>query len=87
MSITFFDRRAAFHSAMLGSSITSAHLTSQGIVPTQSALGRIASLVWQQASTLGFGDTMIGVAAVALLVVPLVIAFPRSKSGSGATAV
>lgn len=62
------------------------HLLANGIVPTQQTLSQVATIVSQQASTLGFADTILAVAALAAVVVPLVLAFPRSKAASGVTA-
>jgi hypothetical protein len=86
MSITFFDRRTAFHSTVLGGWMNAGHLAAHGIAPTKPALAQIASIVSAQASTLGFADTILAVAALAMVVVPLVLAFPRSRAASGAAA-
>jgi DHA2 family multidrug resistance protein len=86
MSVTFFDRRASFHSTVIGGWMNVSHLLANGIVPTQQTLSQVATIVSQQASTLGFADTILAVAALAAVVVPLVLAFPRSKAASGVTA-
>jgi hypothetical protein len=62
------------------------YLFEHGVVPTKESLAQVAGIVSQQASTLGFSDTMIAVAALAGVVVPLVLAFPRSKAVSGVAA-
>ena len=81
-SVAFFDRRTSFHSSTIGSWITQGHLSAQGIAPTKSALIQVANVVTAQASTLGFADTFFAIAALATIVVPLVLAFPRSKPAS-----
>jgi DHA2 family multidrug resistance protein len=86
MSVTFFDRRTSFHSMVIGSWMNVSHLLARGIVPTKATIAQMASIVSQQASTLGFADTMLAVAALAAIVVPLVLIFPRSKATSGVQA-
>lgn len=86
MSVTFFDRRTSFHSTTLGGAMDAGHLLAHGMQPTQQTVAQIAQIVAQQASTLGFADTMLAVAALAGIVVPLVLAFPRSKAASGVAA-
>ncbi len=86
MSVTFFDRRTSLHSTMLGGTMNAGHLFAHGLLPTKENLAQIASIVAQQASTLGFSDTMLAVAALAAVVVPLVLVFPRSRASSGVTA-
>ncbi len=86
MSITFFDRRTSFHSTAISASMNTGHLAAQGIAPTKTALAQIAGMVSAQASTLGFADTIFAVAALAAIIVPLVLFFPRSQAASGAQA-
>ena len=62
------------------------HLLAHGIVPSQRTVSQLAGIVSLQASTLGFADTMLAVAALAALTVPLVLAFPRSKAAQGVAA-
>ena len=81
-SIAFFDRRTSFHSEVLAGAANGHHMASLGLQPTQSTLMQLASLVNQQASTLGFSDTILAVAILAALVVPIVLAFPRSKASA-----
>jgi len=85
MSVTFFDRRTSFHSTVIGGWMNVSHLLAQGVQPTKDSVAQLAAVVSQQASTLGFSDTMLAVAALAGVVVPLVLAFPRSKPASGVT--
>jgi hypothetical protein len=68
---------------MLGNAIDAGHLFAQGVLPTKHNLAQIAAIVSQQGATLAFSDTMLAVAALAATVVPLVLAFPRSKASSG----
>jgi len=83
MAIAFYDRRSALHSDALSAVATNAHhMTLLGIAPTADALARLAALVSQQANTLAFADTMLAVAAVAALVVPAVLVFPRTRRSS-----
>jgi MFS transporter, DHA2 family, multidrug resistance protein len=82
MSITFFDRRTSFHATIIAGWMNVGHLAAHGIEPTKAALARIAAIVTAQASTQGFSDTMLAVAALATIVVPLVLLFPRSRSSS-----
>ena len=86
MAVTFFDRRTSFHSTVIGGWMNVNRLLAHGIAPSRQTLERIANIVAQQASTLGFADTMLAVAALAAVVVPLVLAFPRSKATSGVAA-
>jgi hypothetical protein len=86
MSVTFFDRRTSFHSTVIGGWMNVGHLFAHGVVPTKQSLAQIAGIVSQQASTLGFADTMLALAALAGIIVPLVLAFPRSKASSGVAA-
>ena len=79
-SIAFFDRRTAFHANILASAANAHHLSALNVQQTASSLVQLASLVNQQATTLGFADTIFAVAIVAAIVAPLVIAFPRSKA-------
>ncbi len=78
-SIAFFDRRMAFHSSVLSSDVTLHRADAIGLQPTREALTQLANLVVQQSSTLGFADTMLAVALLAALVLPIVFAFPRSR--------
>jgi hypothetical protein len=75
VAITIFDRRTAFHSDILGAAVTLKHVQLAGSTPTGDTLARLAALVTQEASTLGFGDTILAAALVA----PLVLAFPRAR--------
>jgi MFS transporter, DHA2 family, multidrug resistance protein len=78
-SVAFFDRRTSFHATILAGASNAAHLAATGWQPTQSAIAQLAALVNQQASTLGFSDTIFAVAVLAAAVVPIVLAFPRSQ--------
>jgi MFS transporter, DHA2 family, multidrug resistance protein len=82
VAITVFDRRMAFHSDILGAAVTLNHVQLAGSTPTGDTLARLAALVTQEASTLGFGDTILAVALLAALVAPLVLAFPRARSAA-----
>ena len=79
-AITIFDRRTAFHSDMLAAAANLEHLGLMGLAPTANTISRISDLVTQQASTLGFADTIFAVAVLAAVVAPLVLAFPRRRS-------
>jgi DHA2 family multidrug resistance protein len=79
-AITLFDRRSAFHLDVISTAITAPHLQVLGLVPSPETLARIAAGATQQASTLGFADTMFAVAVLALIVLPLVFLFPRSRA-------
>lgn len=78
-SIAVFDRRTSFHSTILAAASNAHHLAALGVQPTQNVIARLAALVTQQATTMGFADTILSVAALAAFVVPLVLAFPRSQ--------
>jgi DHA2 family multidrug resistance protein len=80
VAIAIFDRRASFHSDVLGAAVNLHHLRLMGLAPTSDTLARISNLVTQQASTLGFADTILVVALLAALVAPLVLAFPRRST-------
>jgi hypothetical protein len=86
MSVAFFDRRTSYHSTVIGGWMNVSHLLAHGLLPSKENIAQIAGIVSQQASTLGFSDTMLAVAALAGVVVPLVLAFPRSKASSGVSA-
>jgi DHA2 family multidrug resistance protein len=75
-AVAFFDRRTSLHSAMLGQSITWKTLNLSGVHGT---LSQLASIVMQQASTMAFADAIFAAGMLALVVAPLVLAFPRSK--------
>jgi MFS transporter, DHA2 family, multidrug resistance protein len=79
-SIAIFDRRTSFHSDAIGSAMTVRHLSLSPLSQTQAALARLSDLVAQQASTLGFADTIFLVAALAALLVPLALLFPRMRA-------
>jgi MFS transporter, DHA2 family, multidrug resistance protein len=78
-SIAFFDRRTTFHATILAGASTARHLAAAGLQPTQQAIAQLAAAVNQQATTMGFADTILAVGAVAAIVVPVVLAFPRSR--------
>lgn len=80
VSIAIFDRRAAFHSDVLAAGLNLQHLALLGLEPTRATLAQLAQVFSQQASSLGFADTIVVVAALAALVAPLVLVFPRSRS-------
>jgi DHA2 family multidrug resistance protein len=82
VSIAFFDRRTAFHGDVLSGHLTLQHLGLSGLEPTRQSLERLAQIVSQQASALGFGDTILAVAVLAAIVVPMVLAFPRASPSS-----
>ena len=81
-SVAFFDRRSAFHMSILSGPMSSAHLGAAGYSPTPDVLAQIAALVSQQANTLGFADAIYAIAILAALIVPIVLAFPRSKAAT-----
>lgn len=83
-SIAFFDRRAAFHENVLSGAMNARHLSDAGYAPAHAAIAQLSGLVSQQASTLGFADAILAVAVLAALIVPLVLAFPRSKAAAAA---
>jgi DHA2 family multidrug resistance protein len=78
-SVALFDRRTSFHSDILRGAASVAHLQLVGLQPTLDALGRISALVAQQATALGFADTLAVVGLTSLLVSPVVALFPRSR--------
>jgi DHA2 family multidrug resistance protein len=82
-SIAFFDRRTSFHAEILAGAADARHLAALGLQPTRDAINNLAGLVNQQATTMGFADTMLGVAVLAAIVLPFVLAFPRSKASEG----
>ncbi|MBV8490873.1 MAG: DHA2 family efflux MFS transporter permease subunit, partial [Candidatus Eremiobacteraeota bacterium] len=55
-SIAFFDRRTSFHADVLAGAANAGHLAALGLQPTRDALERLAALVAQEATTLGFAD-------------------------------
>jgi MFS transporter, DHA2 family, multidrug resistance protein len=81
-AIAFFDRRTSFHATILAGTSNAAHLATLGLQPTQNVLTQLAAAVNQQASTMGFADTILAIGAIAAVVVPLVFAFPRSQKAA-----
>lgn len=79
-SIAILDQRTSFHSDVIAGAMTLQHLSLLNLSQTQAALGRLSDLVTQQASTLGFADTIFLVAALAALLVPLALLFPRMRA-------
>jgi MFS transporter, DHA2 family, multidrug resistance protein len=80
VSIAFFDRRMALHSdAIAATATTASHLNLEGIAASGNALQSLAASISQQASTMGFADTILAVAAIAACVIPAVLAFPRAR--------
>jgi DHA2 family multidrug resistance protein len=82
-SIAFFDRRTSFHATILSGAAGARHLAMLGYQPTRDAVANLAALVNQQATTMGFADTILAIGVLAAVVVPLVLAFPRSKAFEG----
>ncbi len=79
VSITIFDRRTTFHSAILAGAADTRHLNLLGLTPSHDVIAQLSTLVNQEATTMGFSDTIFAVALLAACIVPLVLAFPRSK--------
>jgi DHA2 family multidrug resistance protein len=79
LSIALFDRRTSFHSEVLAAQVNLQHLGLAGLAPNGETLSRLTSLVTQEASTLGFADTILTVAALAAVATLLVLAFPRVR--------
>lgn len=77
-AIAFFDRRSAFHDAIFRGSVTLARLSSH--VPHAPGLATIARLIYREAATGGFADTLVAVAIIAGCFAPAVLLFPRSKA-------
>lgn len=81
-SITIFDRRTSFHSTILAGAADAHHLNLLGIAPSHDTIAQLSTLVNQEATTMGFSDTIFAVAVLAALIVPLVLAFPRSRASA-----
>jgi DHA2 family multidrug resistance protein len=79
LSIALFDRRTSFHSEVLAAQVNLQHLGLAGLAPNGETLSRLSNLVTQEASTLGFADTILTVAALAAVAALLVLAFPRMR--------
>jgi len=79
VSIAFFDRRMALHSDAIAAATTPAHLNLSGTAASTEVLARLAGIVTQQSSTMGFADTILAIAAIAAFVTPTVLAFPRVR--------
>jgi MFS transporter, DHA2 family, multidrug resistance protein len=79
MTIAIFDRRTSFHATILAGASNLHQLAAAGLAPTQATVARLAGLVNEQASTMGFGDTLLALAVLVAIVFPLVLAFPRSQ--------
>ncbi len=82
LSITVFDRRTSFHSTILSAAADTRHLNIVGMTRSHDAIARLSALVTQEATTMGFSDTIFVVALLAALVLPLVLAFPRSRAAA-----
>ena len=82
-SIAYFDRRTSFHSTILSGASNAHHLAALGLQPTPNAIAGLAQVINQQATTMGFADTIAATALVAAIVVPSVLFFPRSKAMTG----
>ncbi len=81
-SITIFDRRTTFHSSVLSAAADARHLNALGIAPSHATILQLSSLVNQEATTMGFSDTIFAIAVLAAIIVPLVVAFPRSRASA-----
>jgi MFS transporter, DHA2 family, multidrug resistance protein len=79
MTIAVFDRRTSFHATILSGASNLHQLAVSGLTPTQQTLAQLAGLVNQQATTMGFADTLLVLALLVTIVFPLVLAFPRSQ--------
>jgi MFS transporter, DHA2 family, multidrug resistance protein len=82
MTIAVFDRRTSFHATILAGASNLHQLAINGLAPTQATLQTLAGLVNQQASTLGFGDTLLALGILVAIIFPLVFAFPRSQKAT-----
>jgi DHA2 family multidrug resistance protein len=78
-SIAFFDRRTSLHADVIAGTTTLSHLGATGITPTLAFLTQLAGVAYQQATTMGFADTLLAVGVVAALATPMVLLFPRSR--------
>jgi DHA2 family multidrug resistance protein len=81
-SITIFDRRTSFHSTVLSAAADARHLNILGLTPSHNTIAQLSSLVNQEATTMGFSDTIFVIAVLAAVIVPLVLAFPRSRASA-----
>jgi DHA2 family multidrug resistance protein len=78
-SIAFFDRRTSLHADVIAGGTTLHHLGATGITPTLALLTQLAGAAYQQATTMGFADTLLAVGLVGAAAMPVVLLFPRSK--------
>lgn len=78
-AITIFDRRTSLHADVLAGAVNAHQLLPTGATFSPSALNNLAALVAQQANTQGFADTMAVVALLAVVIFPLVLAFPKNR--------
>ncbi|HTX57954.1 MAG TPA: DHA2 family efflux MFS transporter permease subunit [Candidatus Acidoferrales bacterium] len=81
-TIAVFDRRTSFHATILAGASNLHQLAINGLAPTQATLRTLAGLVNEQASTLGFADTLLALGLLVAVVFPLVLAFPRSQKAT-----
>ena len=81
-SITIFDRRTSFHSTILSAATDAHHLNILGMTPSHETIAQLSALVNQEATTMGFSDTIFVIAVLAAVIVPLVLAFPRSRASA-----
>jgi DHA2 family multidrug resistance protein len=73
MLVTLLDRRSALHQSNLASEITLRNPAVQNALQHHAPLGTIYGLLMQQASTMAFADAFFFLAAVTLLLTPLVL--------------
>jgi DHA2 family multidrug resistance protein len=83
--VTLLARRTAFHQTVLSADITLRHLGNLAFAtqPTAAAMGRMARLVVQQATTLAFADAFWVLATVSLVLAPLVLLLRRAGRVAG----
>ena len=80
--VTALDRRTDFHSSVLAGSITLAHPAVRHALAV-TAKAQLAQIVSQQATTLAFADITYGVAAIAIVLMPLVLLLRRQTVVEG----
>jgi DHA2 family multidrug resistance protein len=81
-TIAVFDRRTSFHATILSGASNLHHLAGLGLTPTQAAITSLAAAVNQEASTMGFADTLLLLGLLVAIVFPLVLAFPRPQKAA-----
>jgi hypothetical protein len=79
MLVTLLDRRSALHQSNLAGEITLRNTQLHAALANHASLAKIATIVVQQAQTMAFADAFIFLAAITLLLTPMVLLLRTPK--------